>query len=315
MVKRKKNGSGKSVWPVVLGFSVIGIFVLAIWLLTRGRDIALLNPKGFIADEQYRLLITSTTIMLVFASIVLSFIYFFAWKYRETNQKVVHNPAAGRSKWLMFIAWAAPISIFVVLAALMLPATQKLTPQRSIESDKEEMTIRVVALRWKWLFMYPEHDIATVNFVQVPVDTPVRFELTADEAPMNSFWIPHLGGMLYAMTEHINPLNLMAHTIGDYDGGAAEVNGNGFAKMRFTARVSTQEDFDKWVSETQQASELDAAEYARLLEPSEGNPPATYYSPANQDLFDTLLKKYSGSHSHAEAYGDEHESMEHEGHE
>lgn len=277
------------------------IYTAIVAFLLRGKDIALLNPKGVIADEQFRLLIASTAIMVAFAVIVMFFIYFFAWRYRETNQKAEHNPHAGRSKWLLFTAWASPISVMVVLAGLMLPATQKLEPQRAIQSENEEITIRVVALRWKWLFLYPGQDIATVNFVQIPVDTPVRFELTADEAPMNSFWIPHLGGMLYAMTEHVNPLNLMAHTTGDYDGGAAEINGHGFAGMRFTTRVSTQTEFDDWVRGIANTSEvLDADEYIELLEPSESNNALTYHSPTNRQLFDTLLKKYAGgSHGHA----------------
>jgi cytochrome o ubiquinol oxidase subunit II len=304
MTKRKKNHN-KSVWIALLSLAGFGLFVLVIVLLTRGNDIALLNPKGSIADEQFRLLITSTAVMLAFAAAVLFFIYFFAWKYRETNQKTVHDPRAGRSKLLILLAWAAPISIFVILTAIMLPATQELEPQRSIESDKKQLTIRVIAMRWKWIFMYPDQDIATVNFVQVPVDTPVRFELTADEAPMNGFWIPHLGGMLYAMTEHVNPLNLMAHTTGNYDGGASEVNGHGFAGMRFVARVSSQEDFDTWAKETAQSSnELGAAEYAKLLKPSENNPSAIYYSPTNRELFDVILKKYAGSHDHY--HGSEH---------
>lgn len=298
MAKRKKNRV-RSTGLLLLGLAAMGIFVLVIVALTRGRDIALLNPKGVVADEQFRLLIISTSIMLAFAGIVLFFIYFFAWRYRETNQKVVHNPNAGRSKLLFFTAWASPIIVCIMLITLMLPATQKLEPQRALESDNETMTIRVIAMRWKWLFLYPEHDIASVNFVQIPVDTPVRFELTADEAPMNSFWIPHLGGMLYAMTEHVNPLNLMGHTVGDYDGGAAEVNGRGFAGMKFTARVSTAEDFDLWVSQTAENSdELDKTEYQKLLKPSENNQAAAYNSPSNEELFDSLLKKYSGSHDH-----------------
>lgn len=298
MAKQKKK-LNSSVWPVLLGVGSLGIFTLVAAMLARSRDIALLNPKGFIADEQYKLLVVSTLIMVGFAALVLFFLYFFAWKYRETNQKTVYSPTAGRSKLLIFTAWASPILVFFVLAGLMLPATQKLEPQRSIESENEELTIRVVAMRWKWLFMYPEQDIATVNFVQIPVDTPVRFELTADEAPMNSFWVPHLGGMLYSMTEHVNPLNLMAHTTGDYDGGAAEISGHGFAGMRFTTRVSARGDFDRWVSETAGGSSvLDEEEYQMLLKPSENTPIAAYSSPSNQELFNNLLKKYAGSHTH-----------------
>lgn len=313
MAKRKKNQS-RAKWFVLLGIAGTALFVLTIVLLTRGHDIALLNPKGYIADEQYRLLITSTSIMLAFAASVLFFIYFFAWKYRETNHKTAINARAGRSKLLIATAWIAPITIFVILSSMMLPATQQLEPQKSIESDTPELTIRVIAMRWKWVFLYPEQDIATVNFVQIPVDTPVRLELTADEAPMQGFWIPHLGGMLYAMTEHVNPLNLMAHTPGDYDGGASEINGHGFAGMRFKARVSSQSDFDTWVEETKQSSqELDAEKYAQLLRPSENTPPAAYFSPTNQQLFDTLLKKYAGSHAHYDTV-EHNEHTEQEGH-
>lgn len=315
MTKQKKQvrTSKRSTLLMLLG---VGIFVLLLVLLTRGRDIALLNPKGLIADEQYRLLITSTSIMLAFAALVLFFIYFFAWKYRETDKTLKNIPPqrAGRSKLLIFLAWASPISIFIVLSALMLPATQKLEPQRSIASDTPELTVRVIAMRWKWLFLYPEQDIATINFVQIPVDTPVRFELTADEAPMNGFWIPHLGGMLYSMTEHVNPLNLMGHTVGDYDGGASEINGHGFASMRFTARVSTKDDFDTWSEYARRSPEvLDQTKYAELLKPSEKVPPATYHSPDNEELFNALLEKYSGSHNHYNA--DTHtEHNESEGH-
>lgn len=301
MAKRKKQNK-KALRLILLGLIGLGLFSLLITVFVRDNNIALLNPKGSIAHEQFRLLVTSTAILVAFAAVVIFFIYFFAWRYRETNQKSLPNPRAGRSKLLMFVTWAAPISIFVLLVSMMLPATQKLEPRQSIESDKEQITIKVVAMRWKWLFMYPDHDIATVNYAQIPVDTPVRFELTADEAPMNGFWIPNLGGMLYAMTSHVNPINLIAHTPGDYEGGASEVNGRGFASMRFTTRVSSQEDFDEWVSETAKGSgELNAEEYARLLKPSENNKAATYYSPANNTLFDTILKKYAGSEDHYHA--------------
>lgn len=308
MAKTKKSARA---WPALIGALALVVFTLVAAKYTLGADVALLNPKGAIAEEQTRLLVLTTSIMLAFAGIILFFIYFFAWKYRETNQKNIYSERAGRSKLLVTTAWVSPMIIFVILAAIMLPATQKLAPQKSIESDQDEMIVRVVALRWKWLFMYPDHDIASVNFVQIPVDTPVRFELTADEAPMQSFWIPHLGGMLYSMTEHVNPLNLMGNTIGDYQGGAAEINGHGFSGMRFTTRVSSRTDFDNWVRDVSDSSEiLDAEEYARLLEPSEYHDVATYSSPTNRTLFENLVAKYAGSHDH---YGntDDSENKEH----
>lgn len=297
-----------STWLVLMGLI---LFCLLFVVLLRGNDLVLLNPKGFIAEEQSRLFVTSTLLMSGFAAAILSVLYFIAWKYRESSHKSEFKASAGRSKVYLLLTWAAPIAMFVVLASMMLPATQKLQPQRAIASDKEQITIRAIAMRWKWVFLYPEQGIATVNYVQIPEDTPIRFELTADEAPMNSFWIPHLGGMLYAMTEHVNPINLIAHETGEYPGGAAEINGRGFAGMRFMTHVSSSEDFDTWVSSVaRNSSELDSVEYKKLLEPSENNEVALYSSPTNEDLFAALMKKYaSGSHSHYS----ETEDAEHEG--
>lgn len=297
-MSKSKTGKKSSYFGIfillVLGFSLL----MAMLLL--GNNVALFNPKGLIAEQESRLMVVSTLIMLGFAALILFFLYFFAWRYRETNHKPEFNVNAGRSKVLLATAWTAPVAVFIVLASLMLPATQKLEPKRAIASDNKQITIRVIAQRWKWVFMYPEHDIATVNYVHIPVDTPIRFELTADEAPMNSFWIPQLGGMLYAMTEHVNQLNLMADEAGEYEGGAAEISGHGFAGMRFKTQVSSQEEFDSWVNETaQNSSELDATEYALLLKPSEYNLPASYYSPSNSEIFAAVLQKYAGgSHSH-----------------
>lgn len=308
MTKRNKNRSSFP-WLRLAVVVAMLLSILALAYISKGQDIALLNPKGYIANQQSRLLVLTTGIMLAFAGFVLFLLYFFAWRFRETNKNTELDQKAGRSKGLSLLAWGSPVIIFILLVAIMLPATQKLQPNKAIEADNDAMTVRVVAMRWKWVFLYPEHNIATVNFVQVPVDTPVRFELTADEAPMQSFWIPHLGGMLYAMTEHVNPIYLMGDTVGDYPGGAAEINGTGFAGMRFTARVSSQLDFNKWVSDiAMNSSELDEAEYQRLLEPSEYEEVATYSSPQNQQLFEALVKKYAGTHNHG--FGSEYEENE-----
>lgn len=292
---------------VFIVLAVLGTisFISLLVFFARDVDIALLNPKGLIASEQHQLLVTSTLIMLGFGVPVILTLYFFIWRYRESNTSVPYTPDMKPNKVFLAFCWGGPLAVVAILAYLMLPATQRLEPQQPIAANSDQLTVQVVALNWKWLFIYPEQDIATVNFVQIPVDTPVRFELTADEAPMNSFWIPHLGGMLYAMTGHVNPLNLMADTIGSYSGGAAEVNGRGLAGMRFTTYVSSQGDFDAWVGETKRSLvSLDEAEYEKLVEPSENNEPAFYSNPT-PGLYDTIVSKYSGSHHH----GTEHEEQ------
>lgn len=276
---------------------VVGLTLL-IALLLQNNDVILLNPKGLIAEQQQSLMLFSVVIMLVIAVPTLFILYFFAWKYRESNRKATYDSQAQHGKLFLFNVWGIPTVFMLILAATMWPATHKLAPQKQIVSGTKPITIYVVALQWKWLFIYPEQNIATVNFVQIPVDTPVQFDLTADEAPMNSFWIPHLGGQLYAMTGHHNRLNLMAETAGDYPGSAAEINGTGFSGMKFTARASSRQDFDSWVSSAKQSNEiLDSNEYADLLKPTQNNPTALY-AYAQPDLYESVLLKYAGSHYH-----------------
>lgn len=297
MTKHKKKGSeGRSFWIILAGLASLCLLTA---LLLKGTDVALLNPKGVIAGEQFRLIIVTMAIMLEIAIPTLIIFYFVAWKYRETNEKAAYDPKNKPGKPLIIGLWAIPSLIVLLLAFIMWPATHRLEPQKAIDSNTEPLTVQVIAMRWKWVFIYPEQNIATVNFVQIPEDTPVRFELTADEAPMSSFWIPHLGGQLYAMTGHVNPLNLMADEPGDYPGSSAEINGIGFAGMKFVTRASSKADFDRWVQEVKRSAEvLDAAEYKELLAPSENNPSA-FYSRADPDLYATMLMKYTGSHEHS----------------
>jgi cytochrome o ubiquinol oxidase subunit 2 len=291
--KSKSQGNGRIVGILVL---VLVWLAVLIAILMQGHNVVLFNPKGLIAHEQLRLTLLTVGIMLVIGIPALGFFYFTAWKYRESNSKVKRDPNAGHSKLLNAGIWLLPTTFALVLALIMWPATHRLEPQKQINADAKPMTIQVVALRWKWLFIYPEQKIATVNYVQVPTGTPVTFELTADDTPMSSFWIPNLGGMLYAMTGHVNKLNLLAETPGEYPGSAAEINGAGFAGMRFTANATSKEDFDRWVRSVQSSPDvLNAAEYAQLLKPSEDNEPALY-TVASDDLYDTVLMKYQGAH-------------------
>lgn len=292
---KKKSSQARSIWLTIVG--LVGLGLLVAFLLT-GTDVALMNPKGLIAGEQRRLLLFATALLLTIAIPSLTIFYFVAWKYRESNEKAHYNPDARHSKLFVLGLWTIPSYIALLMIILLWSATHKLEPQKTIATGTKPLTIQVVAMRWKWLFIYPEQNIATVNFVQVPVDTPVQFEISADEAPMSSFWIPHLGGQLYAMTGHVNRLNLLAEKPGDYPGSSAEINGKGFAGMKFTARASSKQAFDLWVQAVKQSPEvLDATEYQALLAPSENNP-SVLYSEADSGLYDTMLMKYAGSHGH-----------------
>jgi cytochrome o ubiquinol oxidase subunit II len=292
---RKKNSQGRTVGLLLLGLAG---FAWLIKVLLQGNNVALFNPKGMIAHEQHGLTVLVVAIMLTIAVPALFLFYFTAWKYRESNTNATHDPSAGHSKFLNLSMWLIPSIFMVVLSTIMWSATHRLVPQKQIAGTARPVKIQVISTRWKWVFIYPELNIATVNFIQIPVNTPVQFDLTADESPMSSFWIPNLGGQLYTMTGMVNHLNLIAGTPGDYPGSSAEINGAGFAGMKFTARASQVEDFDQWVQDVRQSSDvLNAVEYEKLVVPSE-NHPAAFYSAADSDLYDKVLMKYMGPSGH-----------------
>jgi len=276
---------------IVLG---VAAFTLYYALLIQGHNVAVLNPKGWVAQQQLNTNIFASVLLLSAAVPTVAVLYFFAWKYRETNSKAKHDPNLQAGKLFLLAAWGIPVAFMSVMSVVMWDSTHRLVPQQTIAATAKPMTIEVVALRWKWLFIYPEQHIATVNFVQMPVNTPVTFELTADDAPMSGFWIPNLGGMLYAMTGHVNNLNLMATSPGDYQGSTSEITGAGLAGMKFTVRAGSQEDFDGWVAGTRvNGGALTESEYAKLLQPSKSNP-AAFYANYETGLYDKVLMKYMG---------------------
>jgi cytochrome o ubiquinol oxidase subunit II len=263
--------------------------------LTEGKNIAILNPKGQIAEQQYDIMVFTAVAMLAIAIPSLTLFYYFAWKYRDSSKKAIIRPSASHSKALVVSIWVIPTLVALLIAGALVPATYRLAPQKIIASDTEPLTIKVIAMRWKWLFLFPEEGIATVNFVQIPVDRPVTFEMTADEVPMSSFWIPNLGGQLYVMTSHTNRINLIANEAGDFPGSTPEITGSGFTGMKFIARATSVSEYDQWVETVRLAPDnLSSSAYEELIEPSKNNPIALY-SAYDKDLYDKVIMKYSGS--------------------
>jgi cytochrome o ubiquinol oxidase subunit 2 len=175
-------------------------------------------------------------------------------------------------------------------------SSNALDPYKPLRSNVPAITIDVVALDWKWLFIYPEQGIASVNLVEFPENTPIHFYLTAD-APMNSFWVPQLAGQIMVMPGMTTQLNLAATQLGDFNGFSGNISGEGFAGMAFTARAVSLEDFDQWVSSVQASSTtLSQGMYSTLLLPSEYNAVA-YYAPVDPNLFYSIQTKYMESSS------------------
>jgi cytochrome o ubiquinol oxidase subunit 2 len=275
------------------GFFILLLLVVALFLalFLTGSNIAVLNPKGIVALQQRDLIVVATLLIAAVVVPVIILTFFIAWKYRESNTKAKYTPDWDHSKALEFTWWVIPAVVILILAVITWKSTHALDPYKPLEASAKPITIQVIALRWKWLFIYPEQNIATVNFVQFPERTPINFELTAD-APMNSFWIPQLGGQIYAMAGMRTQLYLMADTSGEFAGAAAEINGRGFSGMKFTAKASSQAAFDTWVQSVKQAPKtLSLVEYKQLAKPSESDP-VSYYSQAQAGLYDSVVMKY-----------------------
>lgn len=271
---------------------IMAVVLLAIWYFHR-HTIAVLDPKGPVGLQERHLIIITLLLSSIVVIPVFSLLAVFAWKYREGNTKSRYSPNLDHNPVAETIWWLIPSVLITILGVIIWNSSHQLDPYRALDSKVKPLTIQVVALDWKWLFIYPQQNIATVNFVQFPRQTPVNFEITAD-APMNSFWIPQLGGQIYAMPGMSTQLHLLANTDGDFRGSSANISGEGFAGMAFTARSSSMDDFQQWVASVRRSpSRLSQTAYDRLAAPSQNNPVA-YYASDEPNMFDNVIIKYMG---------------------
>lgn len=274
-----------------LGIVLLGLITSVGWFLST-RNIDVLQPKGQIADKQLDLIIFACLLSLIVVIPVFALTFFIAWRYRATNHKARYTPNWDGNKFIEAIWWGVPLALILVLSVVTWRTSHELDPSKPLAAEKKPITIQVVAMEWKWLFIYPEQKIATVNYVEFPKQTPVNFEITSD-APMNSFWIPQLGGQIYAMTGMSTKLHLLANEEGEYKGVSANLSGEGFAGMRFVAKSSSDQDFKNWVSSIKSSpTALSTAEYAKLSVPSK-DVPASFYSNVENDLYQTILLKFN----------------------
>lgn len=275
--------------------SLLSVALLVVTgLYLKSHNIAVLEPKGIIASEQRELIIIATALGLLVILPVFIMTFAISWKYRASNHKARYTPDWDHSKLYELIWWGLPTAIIVILSVLTWQSTHQLDPSKQLSADKKPITVQVVALQWKWLFIYPEQNIASINYLQFPEDTPVNFEITAD-APMNSFWIPELGGQIYAMPGMSTKLHLMADQPGTYNGSSANLSGQGFAGMKFIAKATSDDEFNQWLQSIKQsnpADSLNMEQYRKLAQPSKNNPGA-YYSSVDRDLYHKVMMKFA----------------------
>lgn len=254
-------------------------------------DIALLFPSGKIALRERNLLFIIQILMLLVVIPVYILTFAFSWRYRADNFKAKYTPDWDDHPIAEFIWWGLPCLLIIIIGGLSWHRTYQLDPFKPLESTQKPLKIQVVALQWKWLFIYPEEKIASVNFVQFPQHKPIHFEITSD-APMNSFWIPDLGSQIYAMPKMKTELHLIADELGEFRGCSANISGVGFAGMHFIAKASTEEEYQQWVHKAKQAEHsLSLDSYTQLARPSENNP-VTLFQLKAEKLFDQIIMKY-----------------------
>ena len=264
-------------------------------LVSSCQRAGVFDPQGPIASQEQLLLINSTAIMLVVVVPVILATLGFAWWYRASNARASRSTDEGYEGRTEFVTWSIPVLIVILLGGVIWIGSHQLDPRAPIPGKADPLRVEVVALDWKWLFIYPDQGIAAVNQLVVPAGTPVEFRLTSATV-MNSFFIPQLGSQIYTMGGMTTHLNLLADQPGEFPGFSANFSGDGFAEMRFIAKAVPAGDFDAWVAQVRgTGSALDDAAYAELAKPSEAVPPKAYRS-VEPNLFEHIIDQtVSGS--------------------
>jgi cytochrome o ubiquinol oxidase subunit 2 len=258
-----------------------------------------MKPSGDIANQQSNLIIVSTLLMLLIIVPVIALTIIFAWRYRKNNKKATYAPDWDHSTRLELVIWGAPLLIIIALGLITWISTHQLDPYRPLDridaarpipANTKPLVVEVVALDWKWLFIYPEQGIATVNELVAPVDVPVRFKITASTV-MNSFYIPAMAGQIYSMPGMQTTLNAVINKPGVYEGFSANYSGAGFSNMRFKFHAKDAAGFDAWVKSVKATgTSLDRSGYLTLEKPSEREA-VRHYGNVDADLFQAVVER------------------------
>jgi len=277
---------------VILGSLLVVCTTVGVIFVLCHEKTLVTHPQGIIAYKELKLIGINYLLMLLIVIPTFIALFLVAWKYRVGSKKAVYDPEQAHPVWKEALLWIVPTLVILVMALITWKATHDLDPYQPLQSPVHPLAIQVVALVWKWLFIYPDQQIATLNYVQFPAKTPIHFSLSADGSPMNSFWVPQLSGQIYSMSGMVTPLHLMADAPGVFAGRAAEINGKGFADMTFIVEATSASDFDAWVKEVKQSPlQLTESVYDALVKPSQ-NLPVTLYSSVDEGLFHKIVMKY-----------------------
>jgi len=274
------------------GLALVIIVVLVIsGIYLNHVNIPVLEPKGPIADAEFRLILIVTGLMLIVVIPVFVLLAYIVYRYNDANpKKAKYSPDWDSNLSIEAIWWLIPTVLIIILSVITWHSTYALNPYKPIPSKNKTITIQVISMDWKWLFIYPEFKLASVNQIAFPVNTPVHFYITS-AAPMNSLWIPQLSGQIYAMAGMRTQLYIMANKLGSYTGWSANISGVGFDSMVFKAEAMTKTGFATWVKHARSAPALTTAAYLKLAKPS-SFVPVHYYSRPVRNLFNGVILTY-----------------------
>lgn len=258
-----------------------------------GCDWVLLDSKGMVGLAQRDLILICIGLMLivVIPAIVLTFV--FAWRYRAGNTNAKYMPDWSHSTKVEIVVWGVPLIIIAVLAVIVWKSTHELDPYKPLDVAGEPLHVDVIATDWKWVFVYPDLGIATVNQLNFPANRPLAFNITSNST-MNTFFIPQLGGQIYAMAGMRTQLHLIANEPGQFRGMSGNYSGHGFSNMKFIATASSNEDFERWVAEVRNApAALSFTQFKALAAPSK-NAPVQHFSSVEPLLFKKVIDQFIG---------------------
>jgi cytochrome o ubiquinol oxidase subunit 2 len=268
--------------------------VITTLLLLSGCNLVLFDPKGPIANEQMWLIIISAAIMLIVVIPVTVMGIWFPLRYGKGKRVENYAPNWEHSNLIEAVVWTIPIIIIIVLGVITYLTSHSLDPRKPIESDRDTLVVQVVAMDWKWLFIYPEYKIATVNQMAMPVNTNVEFLVTSDTV-MNSFFVPHLGSQIYAMSGMENRVHLLADKEGIYPGISANYSGFGFSGMKFNVIATDDQGFADWVNEVKSSPQILDEERMEELRIKSRDVPTLHFSNVNPLLFSNIIENFTGA--------------------
>lgn len=268
------------------------LMVLAVFLLGGCSQMVLLDPKGPVGDAEKFLILTAFALMLIVVVPVIIMAIWFPRKFRATRTEETYMPKWCQSTKIEVVMWLVPAVIVACLGGLIWKYTHQLDPYKPLNPNIKPINIEVVSLDWKWLFIYPDQNIAVVNQLVFPAKVPLSFKITSDTV-MTSFFIPQLGSQIYGMAGMQTRLHLLADSEGTYDGHNQQFSGTGYADMNFKAIAVSPEKFTAWVQKVEKSPQkLDLTRYGELEKPS-SNFPVSYFSSVEPNLFASIMGKYN----------------------